>query len=106
MNISNLQTLPTWALVALGALIVLQVVLDVVAFLDLYRRPVEQVALGNKWIWVAIILLVNTLGAIIYLVAGRKSAPVADVRQSAPASARAATAADALYGAPKGADRK
>jgi len=103
-GLEGLQGLPTWGLVAIGALIVVQVVLDAIAFLDLYKRPVEQLTIANKWVWVAIILLVQTFGAIVYLVAGRKPAPVAEVAPSAPAASRAARAADALYGTRKDAD--
>ena len=76
-----------------------QVTLDVVALVDLFRRPAEQVALGNKWVWVAIILLVSMLGAILYFVVGRKPAPAADAAlPPAPTAARAQDIADSLYG--------
>jgi len=99
-----LSALPAWELVAIGALVVAQIVLDVYAFVDLYRRPVEQLTLPNKWIWVAIIVLVSTLGAIIYLVVGRKPAPAPEVAPRGSAAARGASAADALYGPPKSVD--
>jgi hypothetical protein len=99
-----LLALPTWGLVAIGALIVAQIVLDVYAFVDLYRRPVDQLTLSNKWVWVAIILFVSTIGAIVYLIVGRKPAPVAEVAPRDSAAARGANAADALYGPPKGVD--
>ena len=73
-----LSAVPVWGLVALGVLAVVQITLDVIALLDLYRRPIDQVVFANKWIWVAIVLLVNTVGAIIYLVAGRKPAVIAE----------------------------
>ena len=96
---ANLSGVPVWVLVVLGVLAVVQITLDVIALVDLYRRPVKQVVLGNKWIWVAIVLLVNTVGAIIYLVVGRK--PVAlpeNVGPSASPSVRTEDIADALYG--------
>src|SRR5450759_3322394 len=72
---------------------------------DLYRRPVERVVLGNKWIWVAIILLVNTLGAIIYLGAGRKPATLTE-NATPPASPSIHTEdiANTLYGPRDGTD--
>ena len=96
----NVQTasLPTGFLVVLIVVGVVQLTLDVVALVDLVRRPVDRVALGNKWVWVAIILLVNLLGAILYLVVGRKPAPAADVPSPGPASMRPASIADSLYG--------
>ena len=99
-----LATLPAWGIAALGVLVVVQLVLDVWAFVDLYRRPTEQLTIANKWIWVAIILFISTLGAIIYLVIGRKPAPMAEVAPQRPAASRAENAADALYGARKDAD--
>jgi hypothetical protein len=97
-----LSGIPVWALVALGVVVVVQLTLDVIALLDLYRRPSEQVVFGNKWIWVAIVLLVNTIGAIIYLVAGRRPDVVAvEAVPSTPTTVRPGTVADALYGTPE-----
>ena len=95
---TNLPAIPVWAVVALGVLAVVQITLDVIALVDLYRRPVKQVVFGNKWIWVVIILLVNTLGAIIYLVAGRKPAAIAENARTASPPARIENIADTLYG--------
>ncbi|HSO93351.1 MAG TPA: PLDc N-terminal domain-containing protein [Candidatus Dormibacteraeota bacterium] len=57
-------------LIGLAALALVEIGLDLVALVDLYRRPTLQVVMGNKWIWVAIILLVNLLGPILYLAVG------------------------------------
>lgn len=95
---ANLTPFPGWVLVVLGVLAVAQITLDVVALLDLYRRPNQQVVFGSKWIWVVIVLLVNTLGAIIYLVAGRKPAAIAENAQPALPPARIENIADTLYG--------
>jgi hypothetical protein len=97
-SLDALKSLPVPMLVGLGVLILVQVVLDVIAFVDLYRRPVEQVTTGKKWIWVLIILFVNTIGAILYFVIGRKPAAAVEVLPSAPAAARASDAANLLYG--------
>lgn len=96
---ADLTTLPTAALVALGVLVAVQVILDVVALVDLVRRPVDRVTAGNKWLWVAVILLVNVVGAIVYLAVGRRAAPAVE-RPPAPRTgdAGAASVADALYG--------
>ena len=95
---TNLPAIPGWVLVVLGVLAVVQITLDVIALVDLYRRPVKQVVLGNKWIWVAIVLLVNTLGAIVYLVVGRKPATIAENARTASPPARIENIADTLYG--------
>jgi hypothetical protein len=92
------QRLPAWALVAIGVLIVVQITLDVIALVDLYRRPVAQVTLGNKWVWVPIVLFVGVIGAILYLVGGRRPTPAVDARPARPASDRVAAAVNALYG--------
>lgn len=95
----SLSAVPVWGLVALGILLVAEIALDVIALVDLYRRPVDQVTFANKWIWLAIILLVNTIGAIIYLLAARKPAPLTDdVTPPATTSVRTDDIADALYG--------
>ena len=105
-GLDGLLSLPLAALVGLAALAVLQITLDVIAFVDLARRPTAQLTIANKWIWLAIILFISMIGAIVYLAAGRRPAPAADARPSSPVAARAADAADLLYGARKDADKK
>jgi hypothetical protein len=101
-----LSAVPLWGLVALGVLVVLETALDVIALVDLYRRPLDQVVFANKWIWLAIVLLVNTFGAIIYLVAGRRPAALTNnVAPSGPTSVRTEDVADTLYGPRDGTDR-
>ena len=96
---SLLSSVPVWGLVALGVLAVVQITLDVIALVDLYRRPVEQLVFANKWIWVAIILLANPLGAILYLLIGRTPAVLAEnAKPYAPPSVRTENVADSLYG--------
>lgn len=98
---TDLGTIPVWVLVVLAVLAVVQLTLDVVALVDLYRRPVAQVVFANKWIWLAIVLLVNTVGAIIYLAVGRKPAPPPeDTGPRPPPTRRPDDIADALYGSP------
>jgi hypothetical protein len=106
MNL-DLSTIPVGVLVALAVLGILQVVLDVIALVDLYRRPAAQVVFANKWIWLAVILLVNTIGPILYLAVARKPAVRADsAAPPEPASGRAERVADSLYGARDDTDRK
>lgn len=95
---TQLSSLPGPLLVVVIVLAVVQLTLDVVAVVDLVRRPVDRVALGNKWVWVAIILLVNLLGAILYLLVGRRPAPVAEVAAPEQLARRAGSVADSLYG--------
>jgi hypothetical protein len=98
-----LSELPGWALALFGVLAVVQLSVEVYALVKLFRTPDEQLVLGKKWPWIIIILFVNLIGAIVFLVAGRKPAQVADplagAASGAPATAdRAARAADVLYG--------
>jgi hypothetical protein len=94
---TDLSALPTGVLVVLGVVLLIELALDVIALADLYRRPLDQVALGNKWVWVAIIILVNLIGPILYLAIGRKPAvPSGGAAPARPGSA--ADVADKLYG--------
>ena len=100
LTAGNLASLPVWLLVVLGLVALAEVVLDVIALVDLYRRPLTQVALGNKWVWVILIILINLIGAVLYLAIGRKRAPVSDdPARSSERRGTASSVADALYGA-------
>lgn len=57
-----------WALIA--PLLVLQLVLALVAIIDIVRIHDTR---GPKWMWILIALFVNTLGPILYFIVGRKS---------------------------------
>ncbi len=60
------------ALPLLIPLFMLQLVLIVVALIDVIRR--ERVR-GNKIVWIIVIVAVNIIGPIIYLLFGRQEAP-------------------------------
>lgn len=103
----SLSAIPVWGLVVLAVLVAAQITLEVIALVDLYRRPVEQVVFDNKWIWLAIILLASSLGlgAIIYLLAARKPAVLTDdTAPVKPKSVGSDDIADILYG-PRDDDR-
>jgi len=53
----------------LAPLVLLQLILVVVALYDLARRPRTR---GPKWVWVLVILFVNTIGPIVYFTVGRQ----------------------------------
>jgi phospholipase D-like protein len=104
---TSLASISPPVLVALGVLGLIEIGLDVFALIDLYRRPKAQVVTGNKWIWVAIVLLVNLLGAILYLAVGRQQAPSADdSSQESPPREQVDSIVDSLYGKPPPDDRK
>ena len=50
-------------------ILLVQIGLVVIALLDLWKRKATR---GPKWVWILVILLVNFIGPIIYLVAGRE----------------------------------
>ncbi len=50
-------------------IVLLQLLLIVVALIDLARRPKVN---GPKWIWVVIIVLINFIGPIAYFLVGRR----------------------------------
>ncbi|PKQ21353.1 MAG: hypothetical protein CVT66_00730 [Actinobacteria bacterium HGW-Actinobacteria-6] len=105
MNVTSLSDVPTWTLALMGVLIVFQLVLEIYALVKLFKTPDERLVLGNKWPWVAIIVLVNILGAIIFLAVGRKPAVMAEPAPAASDTARidrAERAADVLYGSGEG----
>ncbi len=52
-------------------LVLVALALQIFALVDLYRRDKSRVQGGNKWVWLAVILLINPVGAIAYLLAGR-----------------------------------
>jgi hypothetical protein len=96
---TDFWALPVGVQVVLALLVAVTLTLDVVALVDLYRRPAGLLTFGNKWMWLVLILFLNLLGPILYLVAGRRPAPHA----GGPLPARrnphaAADAAEKLYG--------
>lgn len=99
--------------IALGALVAVQLGLQIYALVMLFRTPDDRLHFGKKWPWALIIVFLNLLGAIGFLAFGRKPAQVADplagdqTRQDTadgptlPAD-RAQRAAEVLYGTEDG----
>ena len=56
-------------------LILLQLVLMIVALLDLIRR---KRAKGPKWLWAIVIIFINIIGPIVYLLFGREESDAGD----------------------------
>lgn len=50
-------------------LFVIQLILMITALIDLIKR---QKTKGPKWMWILIVVFVNTIGPIIYFVVGRE----------------------------------
>jgi heme/copper-type cytochrome/quinol oxidase subunit 4 len=55
-------------------LAVIQLALMVIALIDLFKR--ENMKSNTRLIWVFVIVLINTIGPIVYLIAGRKDKPI------------------------------
>jgi hypothetical protein len=56
----------------IAPLVVVSLLLLVTALIDLVRR--EHVTGGHKWVWLAVIVLLGTIGQIVYFVLGRQDA--------------------------------
>ena len=69
----NADTL-TQILPALIPLLIIEVVLWVIALRDLSKR--KQVLGGNKLLWALIIIFIQIIGAVLYLIIGRKETPI------------------------------
>jgi hypothetical protein len=99
-------SVPMWVWAVAAVLVAAQLTVEIWALVDMLRRPADQLTLGGrKWAWAIIILAVNWVGAILYFVVGRKPAAAVETAANAPATERAAAAADVLYGDPKGGQR-
>lgn len=57
-----------WGLVA--PILIIQFILLVIAIIDLVR--IEKTN-GPKWLWFVIVIVVNTVGPILYFVIGRRN---------------------------------
>jgi len=53
-------------------ILLIQVGLQIAALVNLYHQPVENLRGNNKWLWVAIIILTELLGPIVYFLFARK----------------------------------
>ena len=55
-------------------LLVIELALMVIALVDLFKR--ENMKSNTRLVWVFVIILINIIGPIIYLIAGRKDRPI------------------------------
>nr|WP_289038764.1 PLD nuclease N-terminal domain-containing protein [uncultured Allobacillus sp.] len=56
-------------LAILAPLFVLQLILMVIALIDLAKNEVPR---GPKWVWALVIIFVNIIGPIVYFIAGKR----------------------------------
>jgi hypothetical protein len=88
--------------IAVAVLVLVQAALLAVSVVVLARTARERLVFGRKWPWAVVIALVNIIGPIVFLAAGRRAAPV-DVGQSAePKGGSLARAVENLYGENRG----
>ena len=55
-------------------LFLIQVALMVITLVDLFKR--ENMTSNTRLVWAFVIILINVIGPIVYLIAGRKDNPV------------------------------
>ncbi|OCS86598.1 PLD nuclease N-terminal domain-containing protein [Caryophanon tenue] len=60
----------TETLLLIAPLFIVQIILMVIALLDLRKVAATR---GPKWMWVLIIVFINMVGPILYFVIGRKA---------------------------------
>jgi len=78
---------------------IVQIAVEVVALVVLAKTPAQRVRFGKKWPWALVILLVNLVGAVVFLAAGRLPAMEAGGDGSPAASGESmARAVEVLYG--------
>jgi hypothetical protein len=93
----------TPVLALIGILAIAQIGLALFALVDLWKR--DRVAGGHKWLWVALILIGNFAGSVLYLAIGRDAPPeiveqpASHLDNSLSHSERIRRGVDALYGA-------
>lgn len=99
-----LNDLPSWVVPAMVVFAAVQLAVEIYALVVLFRTPEERVVFKKRWPWVLIILLVNLVGAIVFLAVGRTapaaSDPLAGRGADAPPASPAERAVDVLYGSP------
>lgn len=52
--------------------LIIQVVFQIIALVDLARRPLEEIRGRSKPLWVVIIIIFEVLGPVIYFIFGKK----------------------------------
>ncbi len=98
---TELPSGPALALLVVAALV--QLILLVVGLVTWLRTPEDRIA-GNRYAWLALVLVVGVAGPLVFLLAGRRPAPAPDplatrsTRPGQESADRAAAAVDDLYG--------
>ena len=64
--------LPINIVLLLLPLILLQLILTIVAVMSWYKADQDMRLNGNKWGWLMVILLISTIGPILFFIFGRR----------------------------------
>lgn len=88
--------MPVWFVYVLGALVLFDLSMRVVALVQLLKTPSERVSMGgHRWIWALVILLLNWIGWILWFAMGRTAAAAPEAAAASTTDMR--SAADRLY---------
>jgi hypothetical protein len=63
------DTFPMWIVLLIIPIVLIEVGLMVFALVDLIRRKRTK---GPKWVWAIVIVLIEIIGPLVYLIAGRE----------------------------------
>jgi len=69
-SVSELFELLKPLLLVIIPLVIIQLVLMITALVSIFRRDTYKT--GNRVIWILVVVLINTIGPILYFVLGRK----------------------------------
>jgi DMSO reductase anchor subunit len=95
----SFSELPLGVLIAVGALVLVQLGLQVTALVQLARITPDRVALGGrKWVWAIIIIFGELIGAIVWFAAGKTPVRAIESGSAAAGVPERQQAVDALYG--------
>lgn len=51
-------------------ILIVDIILKIIAFVHIFKQ--DRYRVGNRWLWIAIVLLISTFGSIIYFLLGRE----------------------------------
>ncbi|GEM04356.1 negative regulatory protein YxlE [Halolactibacillus miurensis] len=67
-----MNDLPVNIVLLLLPLIVLQFILTIVAVMSWYKADQDMRLNGNRWLWLFVILIITTIGPILFFIFGRR----------------------------------
>lgn len=101
-DFDTILNLPPIALVALGILIVVELTLLVIGVVAWSGTPDDHMPPPNRWLWLAIVVLLQIFGPIAFLISRRSQAKYAMTDDATPAPPAPRPSSDAtvdlLYG--------